>query len=58
MLQLTLKEIVDKLQYEINYFKTQVEKLKIEKKQQIISNKYLTIKLIKLEKDMQRKVSL
>ena len=53
-----LKLIVDKLQSEKAYFKTQVEKLEIEKKQLVISNKSLTNKVDMLEKCLQRKVSM
>ena len=53
-----LKLIVDKLQSEKAYFKTQVEKLEIDKKQLIISNKSLTNKVDMLEKHLQRKVSM
>ena len=55
-----LKLIVDKLQSEKAYFKTQVEKLKVEKKQLIILNKSLTNKayMLELEKHLQRKVSM
>ena len=52
-----LKLIVDKLQSEKAYFKTQVEKLEIDKKQLIISNKSLTNKVDMLEKHLQRKAS-
>ena len=53
-----LKEIVDKLLSENAYYKTQVEKLMIEKKQLIVSNKNLTNKVRKFEKDLQKKISL
>ena len=53
-----LKLIVDKIQSEKTNLKNQVEKLKIEKKQLISSNKNLTNKIDKLENDLQRKVSL
>ena len=53
-----LKLIVDKLQSEKAYFKTQVEKLEIEKKQLIISNKSLTNKVDMLEKYLQKKVTM
>ena len=55
---MNLKSIVDKLQSEKAYFKTQVEKLKNEKKQLVILNKSLTNKVDILEKDLQRKNSL
>ena len=53
-----LKLIVDKIQSEKTHLKNQVEKLIIEKKQLISSNKKLTNKIDMLEKDLQRKVSL
>ena len=53
-----LKLIVDKIQSEKTHLKNQVEKLNIEKKQLVISNKNLTNKVDMLEKDLQRKVSL
>ena len=49
-----LKLIVDKLQSEKAHFKTQVEKLEIEKKQLIISNKSQTNKVDMLKKCLQR----
>ena len=53
-----MKLIVDKIQSEKTHLKNQVEKLIIEKKQLISSNKKLTNKIDMLEKDLQRKVSL
>ena len=53
-----LKSIVDNLQSEKAYFKTQVKKLKFEKKQLIIINKNLINKINILEKDLQKKVSM
>ena len=53
-----LKQLIDKLQSEKSYFITQVEKLKMEKKQLTFSNKSLTIKINMLQKDLQRKISL
>ena len=53
-----MKLIVDKLQSEKAHFKTQVEKLEIEKKLLVISNKSLTNKVNMLEKYLQRKVSM
>ena len=44
-----LKVLVDNLQAKTNYFQTQVEKLQIEKKQLIFSNKKLSNKVISLE---------
>ena len=55
---MNLKSIVDKLQSEKAYFKTQVEKLEIEKKQLIISKKSLTKKIDILEKYLQKKVTM
>ena len=57
LLLMNLKSIINKLQSEKAYFKTQVEKLKIEKKQLLTSNKNLTNKVKMLEKDLQRNVS-
>ena len=54
----SLRSIIDKLQFEKDYFKTQVEKLKIEKNKLVISNKNLTNKITILEKDLQKNVSL
>ena len=53
-----MKEIIEKLQAEKNYFKTQVEKLQIEKKQLIISNKNLSNEVNCLKENLKRKVSL
>ena len=53
-----LKIIVDKLQSEKATFKTQVEKLKIEKNQLVTSNKNLKNKVNMLEKELQRKTLL
>ena len=50
-----LKEIIEKLQTEKSYFKTQVEKLKIEKNQLAVSNKSLASKVDSLQKELQRK---
>ena len=50
-----LKEIIKKLQTEKSYFKTQVEKLKIEKNDFAVSNKSLAIKVDSLQKELQRK---
>ena len=58
LILMNLKQLIDKLQSEKAYFKTQVEKLKIEKKQLIVSNKNLTNKVNMLEKDLQSKSSL
>ena len=52
-----LKEIFEKLQTEKNYFKDQVEKLQIENKQLIISNKNLSNEVNCLKEDLKRKVS-
>ena len=49
-----LKVIVDKLQSEKSSFKTQVEKLKMEKNQLTISNRNLTKKVNLLEKELQK----
>ena len=53
-----LKEMLDKLQSEKAFFKTQVEKLTIEKKQLAISNKNLRNKVNMLEKDLKIKALL
>ena len=53
-----LKIIVDKLQSEKASFKTQVEKLKIEKNQLVTSNRTLKNKVNMLEKELQRKTLL
>ena len=53
-----LKLIVDKLQSEKAYLKTQVEKLKTEKEQLVIPNYNLTNKISMLEKDILVKVLL
>ena len=58
LLLMNLKSIINKLQSEKAYFKTQVEKLNIEKKQLIISNKNLFNKVNMLEKHLQTKVSM
>ena len=52
LLLMNLKSIINKLQSEKAYFKTQVEKLNIEKKQLIISNKNLSNRVNMLEKDL------
>ena len=50
-----MKDIIEKLQTEKNYYKTQVETLQIEKNQIAISNKYLMNKVDSLKKELQRK---
>ena len=47
-----MKVLVDELQAKTIYFQTQVEKLQIEKKQLITSNKRLTNKVNSLEKEI------
>ena len=54
---MNLKSIVDKLQSEKAYFKTQVEKLKIEKNQLALLNKSLAIKVDSLQEELQKKNS-
>ena len=49
LLLINLKEVIDKLQSERNFFKTQTEKLQIEKQQLIILNKSLTNKVESLK---------
>ena len=58
LLLMNLKCIINKIQSEKIYFKTQVEKLNIEKKQLIISNKNILNKVNMLEKHLQTKVSM
>ena len=58
LLLVNLKEIIEKLETERNYFKNQVEKLQIEKKQLIISNKNLSNEVNCLRDDFKRKLSL
>ena len=53
-----MKEIVDKLQAERNYFEAQVEKLQFEKKQLVISNKNLSSKVDCLEEKLKTKFTL
>ena len=53
-----MKEIIEKLQSEKNHFKNQVEKLKMENKQLIISNDSLSNKVNSLQKELQIKASL
>ena len=45
MLLFNLKEVVDNLQSERNFFKTQVEKLQIENKRLFVSNKNLSVEV-------------
>ena len=52
LLLTSLKVLVDNLQAKTTYFQTQVEKLQIEKKQLIISNKKLSNKVNSLEKEI------
>ena len=49
LLLTNLKVLVENLQTKKTYFQTQVEKLQIEKKQLIVSNKKLSNKVISLE---------
>ena len=58
LLLVNLKDIIEKLQAERNCFKNQVEKLKIEKKQLISSNKILSNKVNLLQIDLKRKALL
>ena len=55
MLLVNLKEIIEKLQYEKAYYKTKVEKLQIEKQQQINSNKSLYDKIDCLKEKLKSK---
>ena len=52
---MNMKSIVDKLQSEKAFFKTQVDKLEIEMKKLVILNKNLKNKVVILEKDLQKK---
>ena len=52
-----MKEVIEKLQAEKNYFKKQVEKLHIEKEQLITTNKNLSNQVKCLKNDLKRKVS-
>ena len=52
LLLTNLKVLVDNLQAKTTYFQTQVDKLQIEKKQLIISNKKLSNKLYSFEKEI------
>ena len=58
MLLVNLKEVIGKLQAERNYFKTQVEKLLIEKKQLIVSKQNLSKKVKFLEKELKTTTTL
>ena len=58
MLLINLKEIIDKLQCERNHFKSQVEKLQLEKQQLIISNKNMSNKVNGLEETLKLKFAL
>ena len=58
MLLVNLKEIIDKLQSEKSYLKTQVAKLQLEKKQLIILNKNLSIKVNPLEDKLKSNITL
>ena len=57
LLLINLKEVIDKLQSERNFFKTQTEKLQIEKQQLIILNKSLTNKVESLKGKLKTKYS-
>ena len=58
LLLVNLKEVIDKLQAERNYFKTQAEKLQIEKQQLILSNQKMKTKLNNLEEKLITKATL
>ena len=53
---MNMKSIVDKLQSEKAFFKTQIDKLEIEMKKLVILNKSLKNKVVILEKDSQKKI--
>ena len=57
LLLINLKEVVDELQSERNFFKTQTEKLQIEKQQLIILNKSLTNKVESLKRKLKTNYS-
>ena len=50
--------MIGKLQAERNYFKTQVEKLQIEKKQILILNQNLSNRLVCAEKELKTTIAL
>ena len=58
MLLINLKEVIDKLQAERNYFKNQVEKLQIEKQQLVISNHNLSKRIVCLEEELKTTIAL
>ena len=58
MLLFNLKEVVDNLQSERNFFKTQVEKLQIENKQLVDSYNNLSIKVKYLREELKIKHTL
>ena len=58
MLLNNLKEVIDNLQAERNYFKTQVEKLKKEKQQLSISNQNMSKKVKCLEEELKTTIAL
>ena len=58
ILLVNLKEVIGKLQAERNYFKTQVEKLQIEKKQILILNQNLSNRLVCAEKELKTTIAL
>ena len=58
LLLFNLKEVIGKLQDERNYFKNQVEKLKIEKQQLTISNQKMSKKVKCLEEQLKTTTAL
>ena len=58
LLLVNLKEVIGKLQAERNYFKTQVEKLQIEKQQLIVINQNMSKKLKCLEEELKTTTTL
>ena len=57
LLLVNLKEVIGKLQAERNYFKTQVEKLQIEKQQLIVINQTMSKKLKCLEEELKTTIA-
>ena len=54
LLLVNLKEVIGKLQAERNYFKTQVEKLLIEKQQLVVLNQNMSKKVKYLKEELKR----
>ena len=58
LLFINLKEVIGKLQAERTYFKTQVEKLRSEKQQLVISNQNMSNKLVCVEEELKTTTAL